>query len=136
MHIFESFSPKPVRWMLLDKAGEQLSTGWDPVLRILEAVPQAEEPASVGFAFQSMQLLASDHMSTLPTPFLRKCLQVAALYGGQQVRLSYLCWYLASLPAWRFPTATILVERCHSHMRWAVSPILHMCCQMGLGRSS
>jgi hypothetical protein len=57
------------------------------MLRILEAVPEAEEAATVGVAFQSVQLLASDYMSQLPTPFLRKCLEVAALYGGQQVYL-------------------------------------------------
>lgn len=67
-------------------AGEQLSTGWDPILRILEAVPEAEDVASVGLAFQSVQLLASDYMSSLPPSLLRKCLEVAALYGAQQVR--------------------------------------------------
>lgn len=66
-------------------AGEQLSTGWDPILRILEAVPEAEEGTSVGLAFQSVQLLASDYMSALPPSLLRKCLEVAALYGAQQV---------------------------------------------------
>lgn len=67
------------------RAGEQLSTGWDPVLRILEVVPEAEEAASVGLAFQSVQLLASDYMSALPPSLLRKCLEIAALYGAQQV---------------------------------------------------
>lgn len=66
-------------------AGEQLSTGWEPVLRILVAVPEAEDAACVSLAFQSVQLLASDYMSALPPPLLRKCLQAAALYGGQQV---------------------------------------------------
>lgn len=69
------------------RAGEQLSTGWDPILRILEAVPEVEEQAAVvGLAFQSVQLLASDYMSALPPQLLRKCLEVAALYGAQQVR--------------------------------------------------
>ncbi len=66
-------------------AGEQLSTGWEPLLRILEAVPEAEDAACVSLAFQSVQLLASDYMSALPPPLLRKCLHTAALYGGQQV---------------------------------------------------
>ncbi|BDA41918.1 Protein MON2 homolog [Coccomyxa sp. Obi] len=69
---------------ILQRHGEQLSTGWDPILRILEAVPEAEEAASVGLAFQSVQLLASDYMSSLPPSLLRKCLEVAALYGAQQ----------------------------------------------------
>ena len=66
-------------------AGEQLSTGWEPELRILVAVPEAEDAACVSLAFQSVQLLASDYMSALPPPLLHKCLQAAALYGGQQV---------------------------------------------------
>lgn len=48
-------------------------------------MPEAEEAASVGLAFQSVQLLASDYMSSLPPSLLRKCLEVAALYGAQQV---------------------------------------------------
>ncbi len=72
-------------------AGEQLSTGWDPILRILEAVPEAEEAASVGLAFQSVQLLASDYMSSLPPSLLRKYLEIAALYGAQQVCRAAFC---------------------------------------------
>lgn len=54
-------------------------------MRILEAVPEAEDAACVSLAFQSVQLLASDYMSSLPPPLLHKCLHAAALYGGQQV---------------------------------------------------
>ena len=68
-------------------AGEQLSAGWEPLLRILEAVPEGGDAPCVSLAFQSVQLLASDYMSALPPPLLRQCLQAAALYGGQQVRL-------------------------------------------------
>ena len=39
----------------------------------------------MSLAFQSVQLLASDYMSSLPPPLLHKCLHAAALYGGQQV---------------------------------------------------
>ncbi len=55
------------------------------MLRLLEAVPGGGDAAAVGLAFQSVQLLASDHMSALPPPLLRRCLAVVALYGGQQV---------------------------------------------------
>ena len=72
-------------------AGEQLSAGWEPLLRILEAVPEGGDAACVSLAFQSVQLLASDYMSALPPPLLRQCLQAAALYGGQQVRLDRPC---------------------------------------------
>ena len=69
-------------------AGEQLSAGWEPLLRILEAVPEGGDAPCVSLAFQSVQLLASDYMSALPPPLLRQCLQAAALYGGQQVGAS------------------------------------------------
>ena len=55
------------------------------MLRLLEAVPPKGSPAAVGLAFQSVQLLASDYMSSLPPGLLRTCLSVATLYAGQQV---------------------------------------------------
>ena len=73
------------------RAGEQLSAGWEPLLRILEAVPEGGDAPCVSLAFQSVQLLASDYMSALPPPLLRQCLQAAALYGGQQVCADRLC---------------------------------------------
>ena len=57
------------------------------MLRLLEAVPKGEEASTVSLAFQSMQLLASDYMSSLPADLLRKAVEVAALYASQQVRV-------------------------------------------------
>ena len=71
---------------VLPPTGERLSAGWDPILRLLEAVPQGEEADTVGLAFQSVQLLCSDYMSNLGVVLLKKCVEVAALYGSQQVR--------------------------------------------------
>ena len=86
---------------MLGHAGEQLSTGWEPLLRILEAVPEAEDAPCVSLAFQSVQLLASDYMSArCRPPLLRKCLQAAALYGAQQVRLNYSCSVLERQRHW------------------------------------
>ena len=48
-------------------------------------MPQAEEADTVQLAFQSVQLLCSDYMSSLPVQHLRRCVEVAALYGSQQV---------------------------------------------------
>jgi hypothetical protein len=72
---------------ILVGAGEQLGTGWRPALRVLEAVPQDPETdaEAVGLAFQSVQLLASDYMAGLPLDLLRSSLEVAALFGSQQV---------------------------------------------------
>ena len=68
-------------------AGEQLTSAWVPILELLAAVPQAEEADTVQLAFQSVQLLCSDYMSSLPVQHLRRCVEVAALYGSQQVGL-------------------------------------------------
>ncbi len=65
--------------------GEQLTTAWVSVLELLSVVPQAEEADTVQLAFQSVQLLCSDYMSSLPVQHLRRCVEVAALYGSQQV---------------------------------------------------
>ncbi|KAK9810126.1 hypothetical protein WJX72_005196 [[Myrmecia] bisecta] len=69
---------------VLQRHGERLSSGWVPVLRLLAVVPQGEEPATVGLAFQSVQLVCSDYLSSMQPHLLRKCLEVAALYGSQQ----------------------------------------------------
>ena len=66
-------------------AGEQLTTAWGSILELLSVVPQAEEAETVNLAFQSVQLLCSDYMSSLPVHHLRRCVEVAALYGSQQV---------------------------------------------------
>lgn len=66
-------------------AGEQLTTAWESLLELLSVVPQAEEADTVQLAFQSVQLLCSDYMSSLPVHHLRRCVEVAALYGSQQV---------------------------------------------------
>ncbi|KAK9811035.1 hypothetical protein WJX73_008056 [Symbiochloris irregularis] len=88
---------------LLQRHGEQLSSGWTPVLRLLEAVPSAHgaapalsdtgntavsKAAVVGLSFQSVQLLASDYMSSLPPHLLRTCLSVATLYARQQADMN------------------------------------------------
>ena len=69
-------------------SGEQLTTAWVSVLELLSVVPQAEEADTVQLAFQSVQLLCSDYMSSLPVQHLRRCVEVAALYGSQQVGTS------------------------------------------------
>ena len=72
---------------IFEHAGEQLTTAWGSILELLSIVPQAEEAETVNLAFQSVQLLCSDYMSSLPVHHLRRCVEVAALYGSQQVGL-------------------------------------------------
>ena len=59
--------------------------GWVPLLRLLAAVPERGEAEAISLAFQSVQLMCSDFMSSLPPDQLRKCLEVAALYASQKV---------------------------------------------------
>ena len=59
--------------------------GWVPLLRLLAAVPERGEAEAISLAFQSVQLMCSDFMSSLPPDQLRKCLEVAALYATQKV---------------------------------------------------
>ena len=55
------------------------------MLRLLSKVPQSDEVEVIGLAFQSVQLLCSDYMSSLSFEMLQRSLEVAALYGSQQV---------------------------------------------------
>ena len=55
------------------------------MLQLLKAVPGSEGQAQVAAAFQSVQLLASDYMSTLPPGLLPPCLDIVSLYAQQQV---------------------------------------------------
>ena len=69
-------------------AGEQLTTGWEAVLKLLDLVPRGEEPTTIALAFQSTQLVLSDCMPSLPANLLFNALEVSALYAAQQVRLA------------------------------------------------
>ena len=57
------------------------------MLRLLAKVPQSDQVEIIGLAFQSVQLLCSDYMSSLSFEMLQRSLEVAALYGSQQVRM-------------------------------------------------
>jgi len=69
----------------LANAGERLSRGWVPLLRLLAAVPERGGTDAIKLGFQSVELMCSDYMASLPTEQLRRCLEIAALYASQQV---------------------------------------------------
>ena len=74
-------------WALLhclQRHGERLSDGWTPVFRLLAAVPASGEGDAIDLAFQSVQLTCSDYMAPMPFARLKRCLEVALLYGSQQ----------------------------------------------------
>lgn len=66
-------------------AGERLTRGWVPLLRLLAAVPERGGTDAIKLGFQSVELMCSDYMSSLPVEQLRRCLEVAAMYANQQV---------------------------------------------------
>ena len=68
----------------LQSHGERLSDGWTPVFRLLAAVPASGEGDAIDLAFQSVQLTCSDYMAPMPFARLKRCLEVALLYGSQQ----------------------------------------------------
>ena len=85
---------------LPQRHGERLSEGWTPVFRLLGAVPAVDAPGEeIALAFQSVALSCADYAPAMPLPRLRRCLEVAALYGQQQVRRAPATPGLRPLPA-------------------------------------
>jgi hypothetical protein len=74
--------------MVLQRHGERLTDGWTPIFRLLGAVPASGEAESIDIAFQCINLIIGDHLSAMQFVRLRKCLEVAALYGSQQEDLN------------------------------------------------
>lgn len=71
--------------VLLQRHGEHISDGWTPVFRLLASVPAQKDAERVDLAFQSVQLTCSDYMAAMPFARMKRCLEVAAMYGSQQV---------------------------------------------------
>jgi len=74
--------------MVLQRHGERLTDGWTPIFRLLGAVPASGEAESIDIAFQCINLIIGDHLSAMQFVRLRKCLEIAALYGSQQEDLN------------------------------------------------
>ena len=83
---------------VLVSAGERLTRGWVPLLRLLAAVPERGGTDAIKLGFQSVELMCSDYMAALPVEQLRRCLEVAAMYANQQVpAAAALLQYIVSL---------------------------------------
>ena len=78
-------------------AGERLTTSWEAVLRLLEAVPGGNDAVTVSLAFQSVHLVAADLMPSLPANLLRSSLEMVSLYAVQQVCCSLSCAHSSCL---------------------------------------
>jgi hypothetical protein len=70
----------------VQRHGEHLSDGWTAVFRLLASVPSQKDAERIDLAFQSVQLTCSDYMAAMPYARMKRSLEVAAMYGSQQVR--------------------------------------------------
>lgn len=68
---------------VLQRRGEHLTRGWVPLLRLLEAVPTRDDPTAITQAFQSVELLCTDFLATVPRGLISKVLDVVSVFGQQ-----------------------------------------------------
>lgn len=61
---------------VLQRHGEQLSRGWLPLLRLLEAIPKWSEAGTVTQAYGIVEVLTGDFLATLPKDHLGRSLQL------------------------------------------------------------
>lgn len=72
--------------------GDELTRGWVPLLRLLEAVPRAgQEPPLVTLGWQCVELLCSDFIVSLPKENIPKVLEVVAQFAQQVSRYELCC---------------------------------------------
>lgn len=109
--------------LLICAIGEQLSTGWEMILKLLEAVPQNEEAQTISMAFQSIQLVAADFMPHLPARLLKSSLDVTALYAFQQVRI---CWSMSTCGTIFSYTIGLLISIETLRVNVICSPSMHL----------
>lgn len=68
-----------------------------PLLRLLAAVPERGGTDAIKLGFQSVELMCSDYMASLPVEQLRRCLEIAAMYANQQVLRPCHSWYCQAM---------------------------------------
>lgn len=62
-------------------------TGWVPLLRLLEAVPQrqADDMVAVALGWQAVDMMCSEFMPMLPKEYISRALDCVALYAVTEV---------------------------------------------------
>lgn len=72
----------------LQRHGDRLTEGWDPVLDLMACVARSPSPLLIPPAFKGFQLLCSDFVSTIPAEHRTRCAEVAAAFGRQTADLN------------------------------------------------
>ena len=70
---------------ILQRNGERLTDGWTPVFRLLGVVPEQGTAETISLSFESLQLIHNDYMASMANDRIKKCLEVAELFGKQQI---------------------------------------------------
>eukprot|EP00798_Chlamydomonas_sp_ICE-L_P006444 gene6444-3073_t len=70
---------------VLHHHGEELTRGWVPLMRLLEAVPQQAEPALITLGFQCVELVVSDFLPSMPKEYIPRTLNTVALFAKQDI---------------------------------------------------
>eukprot|EP01025_Chloroclados_australasicus_P051787 TRINITY_DN6035_c0_g3_i1.p1 TRINITY_DN6035_c0_g3~~TRINITY_DN6035_c0_g3_i1.p1 ORF type:complete len:1021 (+),score=174.23 TRINITY_DN6035_c0_g3_i1:409-3063(+) len=89
---------------VLQRHGENLRSGWAPILRLLRQVPRRHQDSKMqALAFQSMELVCRDYLDHVTPELLPTVLEVVALYAkhSRDMNLSLtavnLLWHAADL---------------------------------------
>lgn len=73
---------------VLERYGEFLSRGWEPILRLLELVSKCTDAELLSIAFQSVELLINDYFNNIPKMTQKRCLEVTSAYGNQTAAMN------------------------------------------------
>ena len=74
---------------VLQRGGESLTRGWDPMLRLLQSVPEgvADEEV-INMAFDSVELLVNEHLDQLPSDIQSKSLRIVSSFAKQTTAMN------------------------------------------------
>ncbi|CAH8299817.1 unnamed protein product [Eruca vesicaria subsp. sativa] len=73
---------------ILERCGERLYYSWPGILEMLRSVADASEKDVATLGFQSLRVIMSDGLSTLPEDCLHVCIDVTGAYSAQKTDLN------------------------------------------------
>uniref|UniRef100_M4DVQ9 Protein MON2 homolog n=1 Tax=Brassica campestris TaxID=3711 RepID=M4DVQ9_BRACM len=73
---------------VLERCGEKLYYSWPGILEMLRSVADASEKDVVTLGFQSLRVIMSDGLPTLPEDCLHVCIDVTGAYSAQKTDLN------------------------------------------------
>ncbi|XP_056845937.1 uncharacterized protein LOC108812514 isoform X3 [Raphanus sativus] len=73
---------------VLERCGEKLYYSWPGILEMLRSVADASEKDVATLGFQSLRVIMSDGLSTLPADCLHVCIDVTGAYSAQKTDLN------------------------------------------------